>query len=327
MVSLNYKHLRYFWMVAKAGSIARAAQQLQRTPQSISGQLQELESSLDSALFRRVGRGLELTDIGRRALQYADRIFTLGDELLDDLRDRPARPAVEFRIGIAEGVPKSLVYRMIEPVLRLEERVRLICREGRLAFLLADLAVHRYDMVIADRPMPSHLNVRGFSHLLGESSLTFFGAPALLEQLPGRFPKMLDQAPFLLPGEDAAIRPRLVQWLDDHDIRPRIVGEFDDSALLNSFGQTGAGLFVAPTATTAYMVKQYRVRAIGSTTAVKEQLYALTTDRQLQHPAIIALNKAAQEDIFGQGDGPPRAKARKPPAARKVRANGAKGRA
>ena len=168
-----------------------------------------------------------------------------------------------------------------------------------MAFLLADLAVHRYDMVIADRPMPSHLNVRGFSHLLGESSLTFFGAPALLEQLPGRFPKMLDQAPFLLPGEDAAIRLRLLQWFDEHNIRPRIVGEFDDSALLNAFGQTGVGLFAAPTATAAFLVKQYRVRSIGSARAVKEQLYALTTERQLQHPAIIALSKAAQEDIFG----------------------------
>lgn len=309
MVTLNYKHLRYFWVVAKAGSIARAAQQLQRTPQSISGQLQDLEYALGSALFRRVGRGLELTDIGRRTLQYADRIFTLGDELLDDLRDRPARQALDFRLGIAEGVPKSLVYRMIEPVLRLEENVRLICREGRLAFLLADLAVHRYDMVIADRPMPAHLNVRGFSHLLGESSLTFFGAPALLEQLSGRFPKMLDQAPFLLPGEDAAIRQRLLQWFDDHNIRPRIVGEFDDSALLNAFGQTGVGLFAAPTATAAFLVKQYRVRTIGSASAVKEQLYALTTERQLQHPAIIALRKAAQEDIFG-ASAPPRARNR-----------------
>ncbi|CAB3868732.1 Transcriptional activator protein NhaR [Achromobacter mucicolens] len=299
MVTLNYKHLRYFWTVAKAGSIARAAQQLQRTPQSISGQIQDLESALGTELFRRAGRGLELTDVGRHALLYADRIFTLGDELLDDLRERPARRALEFKVGVAEGMPKAMVYRMIEPALQLAEDVRLICREGRLPFLLADLAVHRFDMVIADRPMPGNLNVRGFSHLLGECGLTFFGSPQLLDTLPGTFPALLDQAPFLLPGEDAAIRPRLLRWFDEQDIRPRIVGEFDDSALMNSFGQTGTGLFVAPTATAAYLCKQYRVRAIGHAPAVKEQFYAITTDQRLEHPAVVALSRAAREDIFG----------------------------
>lgn len=299
MVTLNYKHLRYFWTVAKAGSIARAAQQLQRTPQSISGQIQDLESALGTELFRRAGRGLELTDVGRHALLYADRIFTLGDELLDDLRERPARRALEFKVGVAEGMPKAMVYRMIEPALQLAEDVRLICREGRLPFLLADLAVHRFDMVIADRPMPANLNVRGFSHLLGECGLTFFGSPQLLDTLPGTFPALLDQAPFLLPGEDAAIRPRLLRWFDEQDIRPRIVGEFDDSALMNSFGQTGTGLFVAPTATAAYLCKQYRVRVIGHAPAVKEQFYAITTDQRLEHPAVVALSRAAREDIFG----------------------------
>lgn len=299
MVTLNYKHLRYFWTVAKAGSIARAAQQLQRTPQSISGQIQDLESALGTELFRRAGRGLELTDVGRHALLYADRIFTLGDELLDDLRERPARRALEFKVGVAEGMPKAMVYRMIEPALQLAEDVRLICREGRLPFLLADLAVHRFDMVIADRPMPGNLNVRGFSHLLGECGLTFFGSPQLLDTVPGRFPALLDQAPFLLPGEDAAVRPRLLRWFDEQDIRPRIVGEFDDSALMNSFGQTGTGLFVAPTATAAYLCKQYRVRAIGHAPAVKEQFYAITTDQRLEHPAVVALSRAAREDIFG----------------------------
>ncbi|WP_373980993.1 transcriptional activator NhaR [Achromobacter sp. JD417] len=299
MVTLNYKHLRYFWTVAKAGSIARAAQQLQRTPQSISGQIQDLESALGTELFRRAGRGLELTDVGRHALLYADSIFTLGDELLDDLRERPARRALEFKVGVAEGMPKAMVYRMIEPALQLAEDVRLICREGRLPFLLADLAVHRFDMVIADRPMPGNLNVRGFSHLLGECGLTFFGSPQLLDTLPGTFPALLDQAPFLLPGEDAAIRPRLLRWFDEQDIRPRIVGEFDDSALMNSFGQTGTGLFVAPTATAAYLCKQYRVRAIGHAPAVKEQFYAITTEQRLEHPAVVALSRAAREDIFG----------------------------
>ena len=233
--------------------------------------------------------------IGQRAIHAG----LQGDELLDDLRERPARRLIEFKVGIAEGVPKSMSYRLIEPALRMDEPVRVVCREGRLAFLLADLAVHRLDMVIADRPMPNHLNVRGFNHFLGESGLTFFGAPQLLAALPGKFPALLDQAPFLLPGEDVAIRTRLLQWFEDRNIRPRIVGEFDDSALLNSFGQTGSGLFVAPTATTDYLCEQYRVRAIGSTDEVKEQLYAITTERRLQHPAVLAVSKIAQEQMFG----------------------------
>lgn len=298
MVTLNYKHLRYFWMVARTGSIVRAAEQLQRTPQSISGQLHELETVLGVQLFRRSGRNLELTDIGRHVLGHADRIFALGDELLDTLRELPARRAIEFKVGIAEGVPKSMAYRMIEPALRMDEAVRIICREGRLSFLLADLAVHRFDMVIADRPMPSHLNVRGFSHALGESGLTVLGAPGLLSTLPRLFPGMLDQAPFLLPGEDVAIRTRLLQWFEEHGIRPRIVGEFDDSALLNSFGQTGTGLFVAPTVTASYVCQQYRVSAVGRIDSVKEQLYAITTERRLQHPAVVAVSRAAQDDIF-----------------------------
>lgn len=299
MATLNYKHLRYFWMVAKTGSIVRAGEQLHRTPQSISGQLQELEANLDAELFRRIGRKLELTDVGRHVLAYADRIFTLGDELLEELNEQPTKRLPEFKAGIAEGVPKSMAYHMLEPALRMEEAVRIVCREGRLAFLLADLAVHRLDMVIADRPMPNHLNVRGFNHFLGESSVTFLGAPQLLATLNKKFPALLDQAPFLLPGEDVAIRTRLLQWFDDHKIRPRIVGEFDDSALLNSFGQTGTGLFVAPTATADYVCEQYRVRAIGVITEVKEQLYAITTERHLQHPAVLAVSKAAQNDVFG----------------------------
>jgi len=298
MATLNYKHLRYFWMVARTGSLVRAAEQLHRTPQSISGQLRELEASLDVELFRRIGRKLELTDVGRYVLAYADRIFTLGDELLEELSEQPARRLPEFKVGIAEGVSKAMAYHLIEPALRMDEAVRIVCREGRLASLLADLAVHRLDMVIADRPMPNHLNVRGFNHFLGESSLTFLGAPQLLTTLAKKFPALLNQAPFLLPGEDVAIRTRLLQWFDERKIRPRIVGEFDDSALLNSFGQTGTGLFVAPTATAAYLCEQCHVQAVGITNEVKEQLYAITTERHLQHPAVLAVSKAAQEKVF-----------------------------
>lgn len=299
MTALNYKHLRYFWVVAKSGSIARAGEKLHLTPQSISGQLSELEKSLGTDLFRRAGRGLELTDSGRRILSYAEEIFSLGEDLLDVVRDQASRRSLPFTVGIADSVPKSVAYLLVEPALRLAEPVRLICREGRLTALLGDLAVHRLDMVIADRPMPANLNVRGYSHLLGESDLTVFGTAALLKTLNGSFPALFNGAPFLMPGEDVAIRPRLEQWLAAQRLHPRIVGEFDDSALIKAFGQNGAGLFVAPTALATYICEQHRVVAVGRIDSISEQLFAITTERRLTHPAIVAISQAARDEVFG----------------------------
>ncbi len=298
MPTLNFKHLRYFWMVAKSGSIARASTQLHLTPQSISGQLRELEDSLGVTLLQRAGRGLELTEDGRRILVYAEQIFSLGDALLDAVRDGSSRLSRPFRIGLADSVPKSVAQRVIAPALMLEEPLRLICREGRLNLLLGDLAVHHLDMVIADRPMPANLNVRGYSHLLGESDLTILGAVAQAELLKGAFPSMLNGAPFLLPGEDVAIRSRLLQWFEDQDIQPRIVGEFDDSALLTAFGQAGAGLFVVPSAIAASVSRQYGVQILGRITSIREQLYAITTERHLTHPAIVAIRDTARDEVF-----------------------------
>ena len=314
VAALNYKHLRYFWMVAKSGGIARASERLHLTPQSISGQLRELEESLGAELFRRAGRGLELTDMGRRILAYAEEIFTLGDELMDVVKNESARTSLPFRVGIADSVPKAVTYWLVEPALRLEEPVRLICREGRLASLLADLAVHRLDMVIADRPMPANINVRGYSHPLGESTLTVFGAAALLKTLKGGFPALLDGAPFLMQGEDVAIRPRLAQWFEAKKLHPQVIGEFDDSALLEAFGQAGAGLFVAPTAIADYVREQYRVEVVGEIDGVVEELYAITTERRLSHPAIVAISQAAQYEVFGRA-----AKPAAVPAARRGR--------
>lgn len=302
MSGFNFKHLRYFWMVAKCGSIARASDQLHLTPQSISGQLGELEEDLGVRLFRRVGRGLELTDSGRRILGYADEIFALGDELLDAARDQPTRSGQPFRVGIADSVAKMIAYRLIEPAMRIAEPIRLICREGRLAALLADLSVHRLDLVIADRPMPTNLNVRGYNHFLGESPLAVFGAPALTPAPAASFPAVVDDAPFLLPGEDVAIRPRLIQWFEALGLRPRIIGEFDDSALLKAFGQAGAGFFVAPTAIADHVVQQYGVELIGKIDSVCEQLYAITTERRLTHPAIVAISQTAQREVFRPPD-------------------------
>jgi LysR family transcriptional activator of nhaA len=299
MASLNYKHLRYFWMVAKAGSIARASEQLHLTPQSISGQLSQFESALGVELFRRVGRGLELTDTGQRMLGYAEQIFALGSEMLEAVAGGPAQPGVPFRVGIADSVPKMVAYRLVVPALGLDEPVRLICREGRLATLLADLAVHRLDMVIADRPMPGNLNVRGYDHFLGESGVTVFGAPQLAAGLAGGFPAGLDGAPFLLPGADVALQPRLMRWFESSRLRPRIVGEFDDSALLKAFGQAGAGFFVAPTAIEAHVARQHEVDIVGRIDAVRDQIYAITTERRLTHPITTAICQSAQREIFG----------------------------
>lgn len=300
MANLNYKHLRYFWVVAKSGSIARASKQLHVTPQSISGQLSEFESTMGVKLFRRVGRGLELTESGQRMLGYAEQIFLLGNEMLDSLGDDLVAQSVPFRVGISDSVPKMVAYRLVVPSLELPEPVRLICREGRLTSLLADLAVHRLDMVIADRAMPDNLNVRGYGHFLGESGVTVFAAKTLRAQAKGKFPVYLNDARFLLPGVDVALHARLMRWFEAKRLRPRIVGEFDDSALLMAFGQAGAGYFVAPTAIESFIVRQYEVEVVGRIDEVREQIYAITAERKLSHPIVVAICQLAQHEMFGK---------------------------
>lgn len=296
--ALNFKHLRYFWVVAKAGGIARASERLHLTPQTISGQLSLFEELLGYKLFARVGRRLEITDAGRVVLSYADEIFTLGAELEGVLRSPAAGRPLQFRVGVADAVQKVVTYRLLEPAMGLQEPLRMVCREGKIAALLAELAVHRLDIVIADGPMPATANIKGFNHLLGECGLTFFATAKLARKLRGGFPQCLDGAPLLLPGEDAAVRPRLLRWLDAKRIQPRIVGEFDDGALLNAFGRAGAGVFAAPTAIVEQVRQQYAVAAIGSTVEVTEQFYAISVERRLTHPAVIAITSAARKELF-----------------------------
>ncbi|ATQ74217.1 transcriptional activator NhaR [Massilia violaceinigra] len=298
MSSLNFKHLRYFWMVAKTGSIAKAATQLHLTPQSISGQLSEFADTLGVELFRRVGRNLELTETGRRILSYAEDIFTTGDELLDLVRDKTFTTTITFRVGCADSVSKLIACRLVEPALKLGEPVKLICREGRLASLVADLAVHRLDLIIADRPMPSHLSVRGFNHLLGESGMTVFATAALAKELGEGFPACLNGAPMLLPGEDFAIHQRVLQWLEKSQVHPRVVGEFDDSAMIKAFGQSGAGVFFAPTVIARQVSDQYRVVPLGRVDSLVEQVYAITTERRMSHPATLAISTMARNTLF-----------------------------
>lgn len=295
MSAINYKHLHYFWVVAKCDGIGRASEQLHLTPQTISGQITLLEEALGTALFDRVGRRIELNDTGRMVFSYADEIFSLGEELEDMLRHRPGDRPLQFSVGVVDSVQKSIAYMLLEPALNLPETLRMVCREGKLSTLLAGLAIQSFDIVIADGPMPANSNVRGYSHLLGECGITFFAAPALAKQVKKGFPQSLDGAPFLLPGEDAAMRPRLLKWFERERIRPRIAGEFDDGALLKEFGEAGVGVFCMPSIVAAQIKRQYGVVEVGKTGEVIEQFYAISVERRLSHPAVVAISSAARK--------------------------------
>jgi len=298
MNAINYKHLHYFWVVAKSGGIGRASERLHLTPQTISGQIALFEDVLGYPLFNRVGRRLELNDAGRVVLSYADEIFTIGEELQEVLRSRPDGLPLQFRVGVADAVPKAIAYLLLEPSMELPDSLRIVCREGKLNDLLADLAIHRLDIVIADSPMPANIDVRGYNHLLGECSVSFFAAAELAKQYKNGFPKSLDGAPFLMPGEEAAVRPRLMRWFEKERVHPRIVGEFDDGALLQAFGEAGKGIFAAPSAVADQICKQSDVTELGRTNLVTEQFYAISVERQLTHPAVVAISSAARESLI-----------------------------
>jgi LysR family transcriptional activator of nhaA len=294
---MNLKHLHYFWTVARTGSVAAAAERLHLTPQTVSAQIKLLESSLGTTLFRPAGRGLKLTEAGQLALRYADEIFALGEALQTSLRQSRGVASPPFRVGISDAVPKNIAYRLLAPVTAMPEPARLICQEGKLDRLLAELALHRLDMVVADRPLPGGMRVRGFNHKLGESDVAFFAAPALAMG-GGAFPACLAGAPLLLPGEDSSLRRRLEQWLEAERLVPRIVGEFDDGALMHSFGQAGQGFFPAPAVLAAEVEAQYGVREVGRTAAVREAYYAITGERRITHPAVLSVTEAARDRLF-----------------------------
>lgn len=291
---INYKHLHYFWEVARHGGIARASEHLHLTPQTISGQISMLEERLGDALFHKVGRNLQLTDTGRLVLSYADEIFSLGSELEETLRHLPSERPMDFKVGVVDVVPKTIAYRLLAPALELPDAVRIVCKENSIEELLANLALHRIDMVIADGPIPSGVNVRGYNHQLGECGISFLAKSALAKKLKKDFPHSLNDAPLLLPSGINRVQGRLLQWLDGLHIYPRIVGEFDDSALMKVFGQAGTGVFIAPSAIAQEVAQQYNVQIIGETEEVREQFYAISVERKIFHPAVAAITEAAR---------------------------------
>lgn len=298
MIHPNYHHLHYFWSVAREGSILAASRKLHVSQPTISAQLRMLERSLGQPLFHRRGRRLELTETGHLALRYADEIFTLGRELTETLRGRPTDRPARFVVGVADAVPKLIAYHLLEPALRLPEGVELICREGKPDKLLADLAIHELDMVISDSPIGPNVSVRAFSHLLGESPLAVFGAPALSRKYGARFPACLTGAPMLLPAETCTIRRMLNQWMHSTGIIPRIVGQFEDSALMKAFGHAGAGLFFGPTAIAREIEQQYAVRRIGVIPSLRERFYAISVERRIRNPAVLAVSGSARVAFF-----------------------------
>jgi len=300
---MNFKHLYYFWWVAKAGGVLRAGEQLHVTPQTISGQIGLLEDDLGTPLFAKSGRNIELTDAGRLAFGYAQDIFALGSELEESLRNYPAggRP-VDFRVGVADAVPKVIAYRLIEPATRLPEPVRIVCREWKLDSLLAELAGHRLDLVIAGAPIPTSVSVRAYNHRLGQSGVSFFASTRLSKTLKGKFPACLEGAPMLVPGADAAVRSRLDRWCETNRIRPRVVGEFDDSALMKAFGQRDAGVFIGPTVIESEIETQYGVKTLGRTQEIVEEFFAISVERRVTHPCVVAITGAARDRLFASGD-------------------------
>lgn len=296
---MNFKHLYYFWVTARAGGVMRAGEQLHTTPQTLSGQIKLLEESLGRKLFRKSGRQMELTEDGRIALGYADDIFTRGAELESAMRQASAGSrTLEFRVGVADSVAKSVAYRLLEPAMSLAEPVRLIGSEGKFPDLLAQLALHRLDLVIADEPLSRRISVKAFNHALGTTSMSFFCTPGLRVQLQGEFPHCLNGAPMLIQGASASVRQQLDGWLARHQIQPRVVGEFDDGALMTAFGREGRGVFMSPRILEAETVAHYGVEVIGRSEELVEEFFAVSVERRITHPCVAAITKAARGRLF-----------------------------
>jgi len=293
---LNYHHLLYFWTVARTGSISAASKELRLASPTISNQIRKLEDNLGEELLRRSGRKLVLTEMGRIAMRYADEIFSLGQDFTSTMKERPTGRPLRFCVGIADVLPKTIAFRLIEPALRLRTPVHVICREDRPDHLLADLAVHDVDVVLSDAPASPSANIRAFNHLLGESGVSFL-APKRLAFLKRGFPRSLDGAPFLLPLDNTAFRRDLDEWFHSENLRPTVVGEFADLALLRVFAEEGFGAFAVPSVMEEQM-RRYGFNKIGATASITIRFYAISVERQLRHPAVAAVCEAARNTLF-----------------------------
>ncbi len=298
MRHLNYNHLQYFWTVAREGSIARASKSLHLTPQTISGQLKLLDEAVGQPLFNRVGRRLVLSDMGQIVFEYADEIFSVGAELASVVRGNPETGPTMLSVGIVSSMPKLIAERIIAPVLLTEAPMRVRCQESSLEQLLSELAVHKLDLVLSDQPIPDGLSLKAYNHRLGQSGMSFFARTNQARSYRGRFPASLNDAPMLLPSRSSALRRRLDDWFENQSLFPRIVGEFDDSALLKAFGEAGAGVFAGPTAIEDEICRMYRMAVIGRTEDIKERFYAISPERRLRHPAVVLITDKARADLF-----------------------------
>lgn len=297
-MGLNFRHLHYFWVVAKEGSVTRAAERLGLAIQTVSAQLSLLEQFVGKALFKPQGRRLVLTEAGQVALRYADQIFLLGEQLQEALADIDTEPVMRLTVGISDSLPKLIASRLLDAALALPQRVRLICYEEQFESLLGKLSVHKLDVMLTDRPVPPGSSLRVFSHLLGETQISLFALPALAERYRKDFPKGLTAAPLLMPTRNNAVRGRIDNWLEMHDVRPDLIGEFDDNALLLTFGRAGRGLFPAPSVLAKDVLEQFGAVEVGAMAEVREQIYAISNERKIKHPAIEAILNAMHMDVF-----------------------------
>jgi LysR family transcriptional activator of nhaA len=296
---LNYHHLQYFWMVAKRGSITAAAKELRLAHPTISGQIRRLEQVLGEKLFVRSGRNLVLTDSGRIAFRYADQIFALGKEFQDTLEGRPTGQPRRLVVGVSDVLAKSIVHRMLEPAFRLEDKVRIICRENRSAeAFLGELAVHSIDVILSDTPAGPGTPVRTFSHPLGECGTSLFAAPRLAKACRRSFPRSLDGVPVLLPSSDSTFRRALNEWFESRSIRPEVIAELDDAALACVFGEAGLGVFATADVIEDEIRARYRVELVGRVKAIRQRFYAISVERKIRHPGVAAICEVARKHIF-----------------------------
>jgi LysR family transcriptional activator of nhaA len=291
---LNYQHLLYFWTVVRAGSLSRACEELALSPPTVSAQLRTLEARLGERLFRKVGRTLVPTEVGRLVYGYADEIFSLGRDLVDALEHRPTNRPLRFFAGIDDVVPKEIAQRLLEPALALKQPVRMVCREGTLERLVASLAVHEIDVVLSDAPITPAINVRAYSHKLGTCDVSWMAAPTLAKSLRRNFPRSLDGVPVLLPTDDTAMRRSLDQWLDKQNVRPIVLGEFEDYALLSQFARAGHGFAPVPTVLGEQFRREYGLAPVGPAAGVEAEFFAISLERKITHPAVLAIVENAR---------------------------------